>query len=183
MKDQLEKYVSDHLDDFNHMEEPSPELWARIEKTIHKKTVNWRGIIWKAASILIIAGLSYMVYDLTNINKKLLSVREKSQELEIPELKEAEMYYSQMVNTKLKEIQPILTKHPDINEEINQDLAELDSVYSELKNDLKDNVANHEVIEAMIQNYRLRLSILEDILNELKTNGKKEHDEYNEVNI
>ena len=42
---------------------------------------------------------------------------------------------------------------------------ELDSVYISLKSDLKDNIANHEVIEAMIQNYRLRISILEESYN------------------
>jgi len=40
-------------------------------------------------------------------------------------------------------------------------------VYEELKNDLDDHAANQEIIEAMIQNYRLRLGILEQILAQL----------------
>jgi 3-hydroxyacyl-CoA dehydrogenase len=47
-------------------------------------------------------------------------------------------------------------------------MSELDSLYSALKADLKDNVANQEVIEAIIENYRLRIAILEELLAELK---------------
>ena len=48
------------------------------------------------------------------------------------------------------------------------DMEELDEVYVELKEDLKDNASNPEVIEAMILNYRVKLEILEDLLNQLK---------------
>jgi 3-hydroxyacyl-CoA dehydrogenase len=59
-------------------------------------------------------------------------------------------------------------------------MSELDSMYYDLKSDLKDNMANQEVIEAIIENYRLKITILEDILTEItplndecisKTNG------------
>jgi hypothetical protein len=33
---------------------------------------------------------------------------------------------------------------------------------------LKENISNQEVIEALIQNYRLKLQVLEDILNKFK---------------
>jgi predicted CopG family antitoxin len=58
------------------------------------------------------------------------------------------------------------------------DMEELDEVYAELKEDLKDNASNPEVIEAMILNYRVKLEILEDLLNQLKEkenqDGKKD---------
>jgi hypothetical protein len=52
-------------------------------------------------------------------------------------------------------------------------MAHLDSIRTDLKKDLKDNVANQEVIEAMIQNYRIKLQLLEDMLNLLKQNETK----------
>jgi hypothetical protein len=51
-----------------------------------------------------------------------------------------------------------------VREGIEQDLAGLDSALVQLKRDLKDNISNAEVIEAMIQNYRLKLAILEEVL-------------------
>ena len=53
----------------------------------------------------------------------------------------------------------------------------LDSAYVELKNDLKDNVDNEEVINAMIQNYRIKLQILEQILDNIQSNEDKENEE------
>ena len=55
------------------------------------------------------------------------------------------------------------------------DMEELDQAYEELKEDLKDNVANPAVIEAMILNYSVKLEILEDLLHQLKE--KEEQDD------
>ena len=63
----------------------------------------------------------------------------------------------------------MLAEYPSLEDELETDLSELDSIYISLKSDLNDNVANHEVIEAMIENYRLRISILEDMLGFLKS--------------
>ena len=57
---------------------------------------------------------------------------------------------------------------PSLQEELNFDMTELDRVYIELKDDLKDNMANQEVVEAIIENYRLKISILEDLLTEME---------------
>ena len=51
-----------------------------------------------------------------------------------------------------------------LEDELKIDLSELDSIYSNLKEDLKDNIANQDVLEAMIDNYRLRISILEELV-------------------
>ena len=66
-------------------------------------------------------------------------------------------------------------------EESQFDLTELDSIYSSLREDLKDDVANEEVIEAMVQNYRLRVEILEEMLlflNEQNSNTQPNTTEY-----
>jgi hypothetical protein len=83
---------------------------------------------------------------------------------EIPELKEAELYYTGLIDARLQEIKPFLAEYPEIELEMEADLSDLDNVYNSLKNDLKDNVANQEVIQAMIENYRTRIDILEEML-------------------
>ena len=95
-------------------------------------------------------------------------------EIDIPELKEAEMYYTGIINTKMEEVKPMLSDYPTLESELETDLTELDSIYKSLKNDLKDDIANNEVIEAMIQNYRLRISILEDMLEFLESQDQEE---------
>jgi len=96
-------------------------------------------------------------------------------------LKETEIYYSTLVNSLYMEATPLLTKNPEIKKELNTDLSQLDSICSDLKKDLKDNVSNQEVVEALIQNYRIKIRLLEDMLTILKENEnnpekKKSHE-------
>ena len=68
-------------------------------------------------------------------------------------------------------------------DDLNYDMVELDKVFEELKNDLKDNSDNEEVIEAMIQNYRFKLQMLEEILLQLNKskNSENEKSSSNEI--
>jgi hypothetical protein len=172
MKDNLEKFISENRDAFD-LYDPNPDLWKKIEKNMNRKTIAFKKILWRAAAVAMIFGASLIFHryiDMLNTAK--------TAKVEIPELQEAEIYYSSLLNSKLSEIKPMLEEHPGLDKEIMSDLSELDSVYSDLKEDLKDNVANQEVIQAMIQNYRLRLSILEDILNELNKDNNDESKDF-----
>lgn len=177
MSDRLENYIRDHREEFD-LNEPASQIWKGIEKNIHKKkTIRFRYYMSRAAVVLIIAGLTLLAHDLF-LNKKIFTAgqdKKVKKEIVIPELKEAEVYYSGMVNEKLRELKPELEKNPTIEKELNSDLSDLDSVYQSLKKDLNDDVANQEVIEAMIQNYRLRVSILEDMLEYLNKKDSSEN--------
>lgn len=170
MENKLEKFVIEHRAEFD-FREPDPKLWARIEKNVKpRRTVSWRVIASRAAAVLLIFMVSYVVHDyIENKNIKLTFKKPAvKKEFVIPELQEAEIYYSGLISEKLKAAEPILTNCPTIKEELKTDMAQLDSIYNDLKNDLKDNIANQEVIEAIIENYRLRIALLEELLNDIK---------------
>jgi hypothetical protein len=86
---------------------------------------------------------------------------------EVQELIEAEAYYAQEVSGKLDEIQKCYKVHPELKSEIESDLDELESMYLSLKNDLKENISNKEVIEAMIENNRNRMKLVDDVLEQI----------------
>jgi hypothetical protein len=174
MRDKLEDFIRDHGAEFD-LHDPDPALWKGIEKNIaHKKVINWRLYLSRAAIVAVIFGASIVVQQLW-LKKDTGTPRNiKSASVEIPELKEAEVYYSGLITEKLQEVKPLLTHNPSLEKELIADLTELDSVYASLKNDLKDNIANNEVIEAMIQNYRLRISILEDMHSYLKSENEND---------
>jgi len=155
MKDRLEDFVRDHRQDFD-MFEPNDELWAGIEKKMDKtRKHNFKFYLSKAAAVAAIFVLSLMVQQY---------FWRSNREVVIPELQEAEVYYSNLISMKMEQVKPMLSAHPGLEEELQHDLTELDSIYKNLKEDLKDNVANQEVLEAMIENYRLRISILEEMV-------------------
>ena len=54
-----------------------------------------------------------------------------------------------------------------------EDLEAMDKAFAELKGDLEDNVDNEEVVAAMMENYQLKLRILEEILSELEKENDK----------
>jgi DNA repair exonuclease SbcCD ATPase subunit len=163
--DKFEKYVIDHHNEFD-VYEPSPDLWNGVRRTVAIKP-NRYVWLWKAAVVLIIFGASYWANSYIGINKRMAG-KHTSINQSIPELAEAEKYYSGLIQTKLTELQNTLSSYPDIKKDLHKDLAELDKAYSDLKKDLKDNVSNEEVVDAMIQNYRLKLKLLEQIQVELK---------------
>lgn len=163
MKDSFEQFVRDNREEFDNLE-PDISVWKRLKKELSvNHSFRWYVYLRRAAVVIVIFTLSYFANEMVHRFKDSQS-RSVARE-GIPGLNEA--YYINLVNQKLDELKPVFENCPSLREELNYDLSELDSVYADLKRDLKDNVANQEVIEAIIENYRLKISILEDILNEM----------------
>jgi hypothetical protein len=180
MKDRLEQFIEDNRDSFDSFSpNQSEKVWAkiatgRIGKQKRKIILHYFS---RAAAVLLIFGLSYLFHDFVYKNKEVRISKEIINDIykQIPELKEAEAYYSSLVSAKMEEVNPFLAKNPQIRNYINMDFSELDSIYNSLKNDLKDNIANDQVINAMIQNYRLKLRILEELQSEIKQEKNTDH--------
>ena len=173
MSDRLEDFVKQHRAQFD-LHEPDPSIWLKINpanqeiKQAHRpesrsesRPMRWLRIA--AAVAMIFAGSTAGIYFLTGEKADSQAYSDLYNEI-----RETEQYYSQMVADRFEELQPYLAGNPAANEMLSDDMNELDKVYAELKNDLKDNASNPEVIEAMILNYRVKLEILEDLLNQLK---------------
>ena len=79
-----------------------------------------------------------------------------------------------------QEAGPLLTDNPDISMELDNSMGELDSLSVEIRKDLNDNIANEEVVEALIRNYRLRIELLEDmlVLMKEKETGNKNYSDH-----
>jgi hypothetical protein len=119
--------------------------------------------------IALVLGIGFTAYEVAL--KTRLSIAEG--DVKHQELKETELFYNSLVNSLYLEAKPLLTGQPDVEKELNHDLARIDSLCADIRKDLKDNVANKEVIEALIQNYTIKIHILEDMLNVLKENENK----------
>ncbi|HBS87348.1 MAG: hypothetical protein A2W91_14085 [Bacteroidetes bacterium GWF2_38_335] len=170
-KDKLEKFILENRSDFD-VYEPGDQVWEKIllkkeQKKI--KSINWFSISWKVAAAVAIFFISLWVHNLTSEKQVTrIIIAQQNNEPVIPELQEAEAYYTKQVDQKLQELYTYASSNPEIKADVKRDLEELDNIYKELKNDLNDNAGNREIIEAMIQNYRLKLEILEDLLSRLK---------------
>ncbi len=159
--DNLETFVFSNRDDFDFLD-PNPGIWEKVSKS--KQTFRIKGMLWKVAAILLVL-LVYPFYTLViNNNPGNKSLRSNNLIIsKIPELLEADAYYTAYINNQMHGLQLQLIDKPDIKTELDKDINDLDEIYNELIEDLKDNIDNKEVVDALIQNYRMKVKILEEL--------------------
>ena len=169
--DKLEEHIRQSREELDRYSPPSA-IWRRIRKELKKKNPMLRRWFSIAAMIVVILGTAIVLfrpeYRWSDSNRQ-NSNNEGRTQLN-SQLKETEVYYNNLVNSLYTEATPFLTKNPEIKKELNTDLSQLDSICTDLKKDLKDNIANQDVVEALIQNYRIKIRLLEDMLTILKEN-------------
>jgi len=142
---------------------PAPDVWTRIEGKLGPKHWRRHSYLWRAAIIIIASGAALSVIAGT------LSARERNRHGEtMSVVRDTEQYYNNQFYSIYNRAIPMLTSNPEVNNELNTSMAELDSISTEIKRDLKDNAANSEVVEALICNYRLRIELLENMLSMMK---------------
>jgi hypothetical protein len=189
-KDKLEQFVIDNRDEFDELI-PSPMLWDKIEKRESKIIqLNWRTIGLRVAAVVVIFISSYYFHDFVQNRNARQNVAASETGLDgqnnmYQELAEAEFYYTSQIEETREAVFYLTSSNHRLRDEINTEMLELDKVFRELKNDLHDNADNQEVIVAMIQNYRLKLEILKDILQQLKAskNEKNNNNEAKQISI
>jgi len=170
MEDKFEKFITENREAFE-IHEPDPKIWNRIESNLRfNNKPGWKRILQRVAVVAVIFAASYVVNEMVHryTHGELKADRAATKSNAVPGLQEAEAYYTNLLNQKMDELKPVMANCPALAEELNYDMSELDSVYTDLKKDLKDNMANQEVVEAIIENYRLKIRILEELLSEIK---------------
>ena len=187
-KDKLEEFVSQNREGFD-SDGPSKDLWTNISSQIVSKkkirTVPLYQALSLAAVLLVSVGLSMFYFTMQWSEKKHesealvnpidseysgISLTDVS-----PELAEAEDYYNKEVSHKLSQLKEIKADQEAIEE-----VEFLDAEFKLLKQELGES-NNEKVITAMIENYQLKLDILENILEQYKK--VEEDEEENETYI
>ena len=169
--DKLEQFILDNREAFDD-QRPSPESWDKVKDNIRPvHRINWTARMVRIAAAVVIFVSSYIFIDYTLNRDNSNSLAKDGMEVpydNIPVLMEAKVYYSGLINNMENEVYRMAGDNSPIKQDIKTEFEELDKIFNELKNDLRDDADNQEVIEAMIQNYRIKLQILEEILSQLK---------------
>lgn len=164
--DRLEDFIKENREAFDQLE-PSEKVWEQISKSKHKpQKVSMVNYLLRVAAVVTIAVIITVIVAKTGI----FNSEEKEMLTEDPELRElieAEAFYASQVNEKMDEIRKCYDTFPEIKEEVETDLTELQEMYEVLKIDLKDNISKKEVIEAMIENNRFRLKMVDEVLDQI----------------
>ena len=169
MKDKLERFVTENRAGFDDAE-PNPLLWLQLEKKLEnrKQPVRLRRmmrITAVAASFVIVLAAGMLI----GLNLQDQTPEEMlSENPQFIELQEAEHYFQKQVDYKMT-----LINDPVVQQDVKQDLSQLDAVYNEMKSELltSPNKDNGAIIQAMIENYRIRIDMLEKILEKIQKNS------------
>jgi hypothetical protein len=158
MRDSLKQHIESSREEFELYPFDSDKEWVKLAKKV--KPGKEQRDPWKLAGIaacivaIVVGTIFYMNPSSKNGGN---------------EIAELEQFYNGEINQKITLIKGQLE-----DDYILQDLEDMDAAFVELKADLKDNLDNQEVISAMMENYRLKLQILEEILNELEKEKREE---------
>jgi hypothetical protein len=145
---------------------PSDQLWDRIASEVNVSHSGKRRLWFNhakryaAAAVIFLsvaAGLHIVFFSSVEGEDLQTSLANK-------EINDVTYFYETEIQRKKEQVISLTVKTPAIEQEIEMDFEALDIALNELKADLDDDVANSEVLSAMIQNYRLKLQILEQIL-------------------
>ncbi|OFX16775.1 MAG: hypothetical protein A2033_09515 [Bacteroidetes bacterium GWA2_31_9] len=184
MKDLLEEYIKNNRESFDLHETP-PNIWNKISNTADKRNFSKYTWLSIAASILVIISVSIFYYTINNqntVNK--ISASIDSTQYDLPtEIQEAEVFYTTLINKKMIELGSIENSDSELMSDVNSDFSQLDSIYKDLKKELNSNVANEELLEAMIQNYRTKLSILEELLTTIQSKNIAQNENNKQVEL
>jgi len=165
MKDSLKNYIDENRDGFEIFNDDFDTSWQEIDKRLSKQKRKAQfNIIWKVAAAvalwaLVGVGALKFYYAGTESNRNSF--------VENSEFLETEQYYNRLIQEKIEIIE---AKQGKVKPEILKNVAQLDIIYEELRKDLADQANNEEVIKAMIEHQRLKLSVLEQILENLEKN-------------
>lgn len=160
----LKNFIDVNRESFEVYDYPH-EDWQAISDKLDQAEKRAKSVViplkyvWRSAAVfLILIGVAFYM--------SWVNWKNQSQDMMMSaELQEAEYYYGELIATKVAHISEL---DQNAEEEVFRNMAALDLAFNELKTDLKDNADNEEVIHAMIDNYKIKLQILEQIIAQLE---------------
>jgi len=186
MSSKLKKFIWDNRKEFDD-EVPSDKVWENIEASFVPKQKN-KSIIrplykWSmaaAAMLIIVTGVYFIAF---NRSSEITTPETTTNEPDInklaPEYAPQMNQFVKLIDMKQEELKVIAKEQPELYQKFTKAITQLDSSYSTLKNQLSSSPNREMLLEAMIQNLQLQLSVLNqqlNIINQIKEQKKYSHE-------
>ncbi|WP_347926095.1 hypothetical protein [Pontimicrobium sp. SW4] len=178
--DNFEKHIKNNKELFDEHKADRAKLWANIESELDKKPNSetkvvklWQSPVFKIAAVIIVAlGLfSLVTIATTNNTKENMLVNQ--------ELVDIDMHYKGLVSYQVKLVNSNTKLSQDEKKEFLLFMDELDEEYELLKLELHKNLDTERVLEAIVINYKKRIEIIENLLEQINDSNKmNENNEY-----
>ncbi len=169
-EDRLESFIKTHRQEFDHFD-PSVEIWNKVELSLEVSPIrklSFRKVLAIAAAVTVLLSTGFLIGNYTAGPGSHQSVAVE-QLIEIaPELPKLEKYYDQEFQKKYQQLVSY-----DYEPEIHDDLDEVDKAMEELKLELIDapKGLEKEILDNLIESYKMKIKILERVLEQYQREG------------
>ena len=187
-KDYIEDTILQNIDELND-NEPLDGHFARFEDKLNKQHKKKRkitlNVVWKVAAavvfVLLVSNQALIYFSpnnqgafMSDNNNSEISLASLSSEYE-----EVEFYYTSAINTGINQWNNLNAEGLISEEEqvmMEEELNEFDLMYKNLQKDLKTNPDDERVINAMLEYYQAKLSVINIIIDKLEEVKQKNTD-------
>lgn len=167
----LKKYIRKNRDSFDERE-PLDGHFDRFRQKLELRKPARKVSLFMVAAAAAVAGiiLTGTLGILFNYSSLKSYSKEFTQSSISPELKEVENYYIGQINSRYNQIK-LLKKNssPEVEQEVNKAIDDMDLGYYLLKKDLSKSPKQERIVSAMIQQYQIRVDMLDQILKTLQS--------------
>lgn len=174
--DNFEKHIRENKEAFNVHKVDKDRLWQGITDQLDEVEQPKVIPLWKsrklrvAVSIVLLMGLSFLGFLLVN--------RPAPNAIEgyaSEELFEIDLHYKNLVFQQVQ----LVKNHPKLSTEDKEEflsfMDELDEEYEQLKLEMQHNLDNELILEAIVNNYKKRIELIENLLEQISA-SKSETD-------
>ena len=194
-KDYIEEMILKNLEALND-NEPMEGHFERFEQKLNAQN-KVRKFTWKSA-LKVAAAVVFVLLAANQINLYFFSDSEDTGKLALngqdknamtlasvsPEYKEVEFYYTSSINSGLEQWNE-LYKAGLISENeqamMNDELKDFENMYKNLQQDLEANPGDERVINAMLEFYQVKLSVITMIVNKLEEVKQQKNNHYEDI--
>jgi len=175
----LEKFITEHRKAFDDVQPPE-KIWEHIAWTFDeevsvqrsKRSMYIRTIASLAAMFLLVCTAGILLYQ--------ARYREANYSNINPALAQQQSEYVSLINEKLDALSPLSESNPKLYAEFSTVIKKMHGNYDELKKELRQSPNKELTLEAMINNLKMQIEVLNQqltILNSLQQPNRSAKDE------
>ncbi len=173
--DNFEKHIRENVAEFDEHKADRSKMWAKISQDLEVKAPKVIPL-WKSSKLRIAATL-LILFGLAGFMGIQFFGAGSSDETQYAskELLDIDMHYKGLVSYQVQLVQ----KNKNLTEEDKTEflsfMDELDAEYEQLRIEMRNNLDNEVVMEAIVSNYKQRIELIENLLKQI--NESKLNDE------
>ncbi|TGV01537.1 hypothetical protein [Flavivirga rizhaonensis] len=178
--DNFEKYIKENKALFDVHKADKSKLWENIESGLNKpesktKTIKlWSNPLFKVAATVIIALGVFSIINISLVSGANNSIQNN---VALQELNDINSHYKGLIAYQVKLVNKNTQLSPEEKKEFLSFMDELDIEYEILKEELQKNVDTERVLEAVVINYKKRIELIENLLEQINSSKKLDNDD------